>query len=730
MMAAWREVEESQASEEEEEGEDEDEDGCWEYDSTWEDDDDDDEEEEEQQQQQQQQQQQNDGAAGRLEEEQERTEPDAAAEDTEKAVHREAPQRRRQQQPGAKWAQGNQEQRKSNFSFGFGRFKSTRGRNWMAARDMQRYRRHYPGLEETDTEAREEEMWNLSFYKNEIRFLPRGLYIDELLDVWQNDYKTLEENHSYIQWLFPLREQGMNWRAKLLTCREIQAFRKSKEVMDRFIQVYQLMLGFYGISLTNKETGELSRAGNWRERFQNLNLYSHNNLRITRILKCLGELGFEHYQVHLVKFFLMETLVHQTLPRVQKSAMDYFMFTVRNKQKRRELVHFAWQHFDRKRDFVWGPRRKLLKFKPRSPELLSDQKFEEEPKEGAREAEGENQTKPPNETCTVAHAADRTALPSNDPVPDRETTSTVESDTLQAASAAESQPTPVTELEASEELRESSPASAAREGAKGCRGTEGAPVSSLELEREGLAGESESGRGGADGDSLKESKKRKLEMNKLGKERVALAKSPTDIERISCNLEGVVIDKEGPDCHPEAEERCEPLAPEGGGSKGADSVDAMVKRRKVDEMVAKDSAAGRTGEASAEVPSFQGHVTNCIGPGIQRPDQVHQEEARVVDTSREALTDGRIVGVHLSVGSGNPTEPEAPSGVSVTDKVDEQGPTCMAEGEELQPCERLPASKKAEEGGKGQVEGGEGATGEGERPTQKPDVKELHPKQD
>lgn len=35
---------------------------------------------------------------------------------------------------------------------------------------MQRYRRHYPGLEETDTEASEEEMWNLSFYKNEIPF--------------------------------------------------------------------------------------------------------------------------------------------------------------------------------------------------------------------------------------------------------------------------------------------------------------------------------------------------------------------------------------------------------------------------------------------------------------------------------------------------------------------------------------------------------------------------------
>lgn len=50
-----------------------------------------------------------------------------------------------------------------------------------------------------------------------------------------------------------------------------QAFRKSKEVMDRFIRAYKLMLGFYGIHLVNEETGELKRAENWRERFENLN---------------------------------------------------------------------------------------------------------------------------------------------------------------------------------------------------------------------------------------------------------------------------------------------------------------------------------------------------------------------------------------------------------------------------------------------------------------------------
>ncbi|NXU72503.1 OGFR factor, partial [Oreotrochilus melanogaster] len=163
--------------------------------------------------------------------------------------------------------------------------------------------------------------------------------------------------------LFPLRERGVNLRARQLTCQEIQAFKKSEEVMQRFVRAYQLMLRFYGIDLVSKETGELKRAENWAERFRNLNRYSHNNLRITRILKCLGEMGYEHYQYHLVKFFLRETLVEETLPNVKRSALDYFLFTLRSKQKRRELVHYAWRHFKPQSEFVWGPQDKLLKYR-------------------------------------------------------------------------------------------------------------------------------------------------------------------------------------------------------------------------------------------------------------------------------------------------------------------------------------------------------------------------------
>lgn len=50
-----------------------------------------------------------------------------------------------------------------------------------------------------------------------------------------------------------------------------QAFKSSKEVRERFIQAYELMLGFYGIQLEDRDTGQVCRAQNYQKRFQNLN---------------------------------------------------------------------------------------------------------------------------------------------------------------------------------------------------------------------------------------------------------------------------------------------------------------------------------------------------------------------------------------------------------------------------------------------------------------------------
>ncbi|XP_072270530.1 uncharacterized protein [Pyxicephalus adspersus] len=215
-------------------------------------------------------------------------------------------------------------------------------------------------------------MMNLKFYRNEICFEPYGVCIDSLHD-WKHDYYKLENNHNFIQWLFPLREPGMNKNAWPLTEKEIEEMKKDKEVMKRFLKSYELMLGFYGIEI-NTETGELNLAKNWRERFTNLNNNTHNNLRITRILKCLGELGYEHFQAPLVRFFLEQILCNSNLQNVKTSALNYFLFTVKNKRERKELVLFAWEYYESKEDFIWGPVETLQKLKHKATEINANKR--------------------------------------------------------------------------------------------------------------------------------------------------------------------------------------------------------------------------------------------------------------------------------------------------------------------------------------------------------------------
>ncbi|KAM6323693.1 opioid growth factor receptor-like protein 1 [Aegotheles albertisi] len=228
-------------------------------------------------------------------------------------------------------------------------------RSFYAARDLYKYRHQYP---QNFKDLRyQNDLCNLRFYKNKIPFKPDGVYIEEVLNKWKGDYEKLEHNHTYIQWLFPLREQGLNFYAKELTTYEIEEFKKTKEAIRRFLLAYKMMLEFFGIKLIDK-TGNVARAANWQERFQHLNESQHNYLRITRILKSLGELGYESFKSPLVKFILHEALVEDTIPNIKQSALEYFVYTIRDRRERRKLLRFAQQHYIPSEHFIWGPPRK------------------------------------------------------------------------------------------------------------------------------------------------------------------------------------------------------------------------------------------------------------------------------------------------------------------------------------------------------------------------------------
>ncbi|KAM6378074.1 opioid growth factor receptor isoform 2-T2 [Pluvialis apricaria] len=491
-------------------------------------------------------------------------------------------------------------------------------RNWNAAKDLQRYRHHYPGLIQPENEE-EEEMWNLSFYKNEISFLPQGLHIEILLEAWWDNYEVLEENHSYIQWLFPLREHGMNLRAKPLTCQEIQAFKKSKEVMQRFIRAYQLMLRFYGIILVNEETGELKRAGNWAERFQNLNRFSHNNLRITRILKCLGEMGYEHYQVHLVKFFLTETLVKETLPNVKRSALDYFLFTVRSKRKRRELVHYAWQHFRPRGSFAWGPHDKLLKYRPRSAKSQLRQKAEDKQETPGKKSD-DSVEKDQNESLEEEQ---------------------------KAGDAAGLQPE-VNDEGVKEKLSECA--------SKGENGEEETEASFTQQEEKGLNSETEEVQGTAENDCAKESKKRKLDGNVADAKKTGPVKSPTDIENISRNLGECAIDAEIPSSVPplQAEENRETRKEDNASTKGsavAETADAAVKRRKVDKRTSRSKTFNLAINLNMGHSPSSAKLNPSLANAEAEKENVGEKNATMEATSEKGGGDADGGAVRAPVGS-------------------------------------------------------------------------------
>lgn len=63
----------------------------------------------------------------------------------------------------------------------------------------------------------------------------------------------------------------------------------------------------------------------------------HNYLRITRILKCLGEFGYEHLKANFVRFVLREGVLEGTLPNLVDSCVKYWIGVIKDDTEREEL---------------------------------------------------------------------------------------------------------------------------------------------------------------------------------------------------------------------------------------------------------------------------------------------------------------------------------------------------------------------------------------------------------
>jgi len=201
-----------------------------------------------------------------------------------------------------------------------------------AKADLENYRKGYPDLRD-DLSIND----NYLFYSGQIASVPDGEHVDNVHANWWGNTDKLEMHHGYIQWLFPIKEHGMNHLSKPLQSHEIDKIKADPECIKRFILSYEMMLHFYGCRITDPTTGELERHEGWKDQYWNLNTHTHNFLRITRILKCLGELGFEHYKKSFLEHFIKEIWINRELTSCAQSCENYWIGTIKNDNDRKQL---------------------------------------------------------------------------------------------------------------------------------------------------------------------------------------------------------------------------------------------------------------------------------------------------------------------------------------------------------------------------------------------------------
>lgn len=105
------------------------------------------------------------------------------------------------------------------------------------------------------------------------------------------DDEMLESTHDYVQWWFPLDEpSAYNSHAPVASRDEFEELRGDERVRAGVECAMHRMLRFYGLRL--EVSGVIKKTEEWDRRSPNWAFkQSHNDLRITRILKSLCLLG-------------------------------------------------------------------------------------------------------------------------------------------------------------------------------------------------------------------------------------------------------------------------------------------------------------------------------------------------------------------------------------------------------------------------------------------------------
>jgi|GEM_PF-4212413 len=112
------------------------------------------------------------------------------------------------------------------------------------------------------------------------------------------DECLMEDDHGYIQWLFPLETMGVNPQAPLVKKGDYKKLLKDENFKEKMLEHFLLFADFMGITYHPENgTFEKTKAIQWN----NWIASGHNNLRITRILISLKNFGL----IQLAREFLI-----------------------------------------------------------------------------------------------------------------------------------------------------------------------------------------------------------------------------------------------------------------------------------------------------------------------------------------------------------------------------------------------------------------------------------------
>lgn len=162
-----------------------------------------------------------------------------------------------------------------------------------------------------------------------------GRSLEEMLGY---SYKKLEFGHTYIQWLFPLREpSNFNPDAPILTDEDIKLWRANPLMEENLMRSLRVFLDFLGLQIVagsdenpaDQDAFTVQKAAHFEDECRVLfKRANHNWLRITRILTCLKAIGTPMLVYAANAFYECLRKLHEEEGLVSENSFSYWKAAV------------------------------------------------------------------------------------------------------------------------------------------------------------------------------------------------------------------------------------------------------------------------------------------------------------------------------------------------------------------------------------------------------------------